>query len=178
MKILNRWTSEVLYEDSSETRRDTVDAAVRAGANLQDANLQGANLRDADLQGASLQYANLRDANLQGASLQDANLQGANLRDADLQYASLRDANLRDANLQGANLRDAGGVLCLPVGDPRGWRPVAIWHGDHWRVYSGCRDYTIADARKHWGPKYTGDRSTGDQYLAGLDWLEKQEVER
>ena len=86
MKILNRWTLSIIFENEKETIRETVE----------DANLIG---------------ANLRDANLIGADLRGANLIGADLRDADLRGANLRGANLRDANLIGANLRDAKGNL-------------------------------------------------------------------
>ena len=44
---------------------------------LQEAIKQGADLRGADLQGADLQEANLRGANLQGADLEGASLQRA-----------------------------------------------------------------------------------------------------
>ena len=102
MKILNRYTDEIIYEDDAETMRETVVKAIASGANLSDADLSGANLRD-----ANLRDANLRDADLSGANLRGADLRGANLRDADLSDADLSGANLRDANLSGADLRDA-----------------------------------------------------------------------
>lgn len=91
---------------------------------------------------------------------------------ADLRWANLSGADLSGADLSGANLSGAG-VLCLHIGDPRGYRPVAVWH-DQWVIFAGCRKFTIAQAREHWGVKYHGIRSTGDQYLAAMDWLEKQ----
>jgi hypothetical protein len=69
------------------------------GADLRDASLWSANLRNANLQGANLRGADLRSANLQGANLLSANLQGANLRGANLLSASLWGANLQGANL-------------------------------------------------------------------------------
>jgi hypothetical protein len=109
IKILHRFTLAVLFEHDAEdnTMRLTVEAAVKSGADLSDANLRGANLRDANLRGANLGVANLRDANLRDANLRGANLGDANLRDANLRDANLRDANLRGANLGDANLRDA-----------------------------------------------------------------------
>ncbi|NJK43359.1 MAG: pentapeptide repeat-containing protein [Pleurocapsa sp. SU_196_0] len=65
VKILNRWTENVLFEGEFETIRDAVLAAHAAKANLYGADLRGANLRDADLRDA-----NLRDANLYGADLE------------------------------------------------------------------------------------------------------------
>ena len=42
MKILNRWTLSIIFENEKETLRET----------LLDADLRGAYLRDADLSGA------------------------------------------------------------------------------------------------------------------------------
>jgi len=80
-EIKNRWTGSVLfeYEKEDNTLKDTVEQAVRAGANLSGANLEGANLSRANLSRANLSRANLLGANLEGANLSRANLLGANL---------------------------------------------------------------------------------------------------
>ncbi len=114
MKILNRWSLNVIFECEKETIKETAqDANLRGanligadlrGADLIGANLRGANLIGADLIGADLIGANLIGADLRGADLIGANLIGADLRGADLIGANLRDANLRDADLIGANL--------------------------------------------------------------------------
>ena len=98
MKIYNRYTNEVIWEDEE---LDT----------LKGANLEGANLKDADLEGANLEGANLENADLEGAYLEGADLRNAYLEDADLkgaylENADLRNAYLKDANLQGADLPD------------------------------------------------------------------------
>jgi len=54
-----------------------VAVAVRAGADLTDADLRNANLFDADLTGANLTDADLTGANLTGADLTSAQLSGA-----------------------------------------------------------------------------------------------------
>ena len=95
MKILNRWTLSIIFENDKETIRETV----------QDANLSDADLSDADLRGANLRDANLRGANLRGANLSGANLSGANLSGADLSDADLSDAKLRGANGNRKELR-------------------------------------------------------------------------
>ena len=143
------------------------------GANLTGADLRDANLTDADLTGADLADADLTDAYLTGANLTDANLTDAYLADAYLADANLAGANLTRANLRGANLTGTR-ILCLPLHDPRGYRPVAVAHSEGWVVASGCRWFTLAKAREHWGPEYSGDRAIGDLYLAALDWLEEQ----
>ena len=90
---------DVLFEHEKEnnTLKDTLEEAVKIGANL-----GGANLVCANLGGANLVCANLGDAYLGGANLGGANLGGANLGGA-----YLGDANLGGANLGGANLGDA-----------------------------------------------------------------------
>ena len=97
----------VLFELTKEnnTTKDTIEEAVRRGANL-----DGAYLRGAYLVGANLRGANLRGANLRGAYLDGAYLDGANLRGANLRGAYLVGANLRGANLDGANLDGAGKI--------------------------------------------------------------------
>lgn len=181
-EIKHRDTGAVLWEGIAVTFRAAVEAAVGAKADL-----RGANLRYTDLRNADLQSANLREADLFGANLIDTNMQYADLRGADLhvavmigsdmQYADLRGADLRGVNLRGANLCRANlygaTLLCLPVGDPRGYRPVAIWR-DAWRIVSGCRDFSVAEAREHWGENYKGDPAIGAQYVAACDWLESQ----
>jgi uncharacterized protein YjbI with pentapeptide repeats len=100
---INSWrTDEVLYQGEAAALADLVSSAVKAGANLEAANLDGASLA-----GASLAGANLDGANLVGASLAGANLDGANLVGANLEAANLAGANLARASLAGANLARA-----------------------------------------------------------------------
>ena len=109
IQIKHSSSGTVLFKHSKEnnTLSDTLEEAVRYGADLRGANLRGADLRGADLRDADLCDANLRGANLYGANLRGADLRGADLRGADLCDADLCDANLRGANLYGANLRGA-----------------------------------------------------------------------
>ena len=72
MKILNRWTLSIIFENEKETLRETLIDALKEGTDL-----RGANLINADLSGADLSGANLRDANLSGADLSGADLSGA-----------------------------------------------------------------------------------------------------
>ena len=79
IEIKNRWTGSVLFELEKEnnTIKDTLEEAVKSGANLVGANLDGANLGGAYLGGAYLGGANLGGANLGGAYLVGAYLRGA-----------------------------------------------------------------------------------------------------
>jgi hypothetical protein len=134
------------------------------------ADLSGADLRRAYLSGADLRGADLRGADLSGANLRRANLSGADLR-----RASLCGADLRRADLREAKLREAFGFYLLPVCDMRGYSFAhATLFGTEWRIRAGCRDFSIQEARKHWGENYTGDREQGDMYLHAIDWLERK----
>ena len=82
IEIKSVWGSVLFsYEKENNTIKDTLEEAVKSGANLGGANLGGANLGGAYLGGANLRGANLRGANLGGAYLGGANLRGANLGD-------------------------------------------------------------------------------------------------
>lgn len=63
IEIKNRWTDSILFEYKKEnnTVKDTVEEAIKQGANLSKADL-----READLRGADLSEADLRGADLEG----------------------------------------------------------------------------------------------------------------
>jgi len=190
IEIKHRYTEAVLFAHECTSISKALIEALRNGANLRYADLRGASLRHANLRhadlssanlsGANLSHADLRDANLRyadlsGANLSGANLSGANLRGADLRGANLRYADLSGADLRGANLSYADLIYALPVGDPRGYRPYATWYNDQWMVCAGCRYFTIAQAREHWGSTSYPTPMLGAQYVAAMDWLEQQE---
>ena len=102
MKILNRWTLSIIFENEKETLRETLIDALKEGVDLSGAYLRGANLSSADLRGAYLRGANLRGTNLEGADLEGADLSGANLRGTNLRGTNLEGADLRGADLSGA----------------------------------------------------------------------------
>ena len=81
IKIKHKWTGKVLFELEKEKNslKITLEAGVKANANLRNANLRNANLRNADLWNANLWNANLRNANLSDADLRNADLRNANL---------------------------------------------------------------------------------------------------
>ena len=140
IQIKSVW-GEVLfeYEKENNTIKDTLEEAVKQGANLDGANLDGAslnranlyraNLDGANLYGASLYGANLNGANLNGASLNGASLNGASLDGASLNRANLYRANLYRANLDGASLYGAKNIPFIPFACPSdgafiGWKKV------------------------------------------------------
>jgi len=104
MKIFNRYTNDLVFEDDNKTIRETVLNAINQQASLSRANLSRANLNEANLSRANLSGANLTEANLTWASPSWANLSRANLSRANLSRANLSRANLSRANLSGANL--------------------------------------------------------------------------
>ena len=71
ISISSRFLTSAVFEFEAEENsiKITLEAAVKARANLYGANLYGANLRDADLRGADLYGADLYGADLRGADL-------------------------------------------------------------------------------------------------------------
>jgi multidrug efflux pump subunit AcrA (membrane-fusion protein) len=123
LEIKNRYSGAVQFIAEIECDEDdsysfklglAVKAAVKARANLADANLAG---------------ADLARANLAGANLAGANLARANLADANLARAYLARANLAGANLARAkNAEHAKAItVIVPEGDIIGWKKA----GDH-----------------------------------------------
>jgi hypothetical protein len=89
MKITHRYTGQTLFEFDGDMKA-TVEAAVKARADLAGADLARADLVGANLEGADLARADLAGANLAGANLEGANLEGADLARADLEGASIK----------------------------------------------------------------------------------------
>jgi pentapeptide repeat protein len=106
-EIKSRFAGKILFKGDFGSLKLCVEAAVKARADLADADLAGADLADADLADAYLAGADLADANLAGADLADAYLARANLAGAYLAGANLAGANLARAYLADANLARA-----------------------------------------------------------------------
>ena len=136
LKILNRWSGEVLfeYEKENNTIKDTVRKAVEEGVSLRSAylnsaeldnlDLGNANLYDADLNNASLYNTDLINANLGHTDLWNANLCNANLYNADLYMADLSHAQLYNANLSHAKHVPYVPLACPSDGAFIGWKKV------------------------------------------------------
>ena len=95
----------------------------------------------------------------------------ADLGGADLGGAYLRGAYLRGANLRGADLGGAEHCIRLDMVDPREYKPVAVATDEGWRIYSGCRSFTVEEALCHWGDTYQDEREIGDRYLRAIKTL-------
>ena len=64
LKIINRFTKKIIFENNATTLRVLIEEAVSKGVNLTGANLTGANLAGANLTGANLTGADLTGADL------------------------------------------------------------------------------------------------------------------
>ena len=166
------------YSKEGNTLKDTVEEAVKRGANLRCANLRCANLGGAYLRGAYLRGADLGDANLRGADLGGANLGGAYLRGADLGGANLRGADLGGADLGDAYLRCAGKITSVddilligPIGSRADY--THIYRTDKGvYVKCGCFFGTVDEFASK--VKYThGDNKYANQYLKVIDFVNK-----
>ena len=153
IEIKSRLDASVLFAHEAEgnTFKITVEAAVKARANLAGANLAGAYLAGANLAGANLAGANLAGANLAGAYLAGADLAGANLARADL----------------------AGAGQVIDAGTPNGWRVVGWLRDGYLSVRVGCRDKRLDEGRAYWA-----DKDDRREVLAALDYVERIAVLR
>ena len=114
-----------------------------------------------------------------GAYLRGAYLRGADLREADLGAADLRGADLRGADLGGADLGGAD-LFLADLGDQ--WVVQGATRSDGYqflltnlteegvRLKAGCRNFTIAEAIKHWTVTRGGTR-LGDETYAIINHL-------
>ena len=160
IEIKSRYNGSVLFAGEFGSLKLCVEGAVKSRADLRGADLSRANLPGADLSRANLPGADLRGADLSGADLSRANLSGAYLPRADL-----RGADLSGADLSGANLSRAD--VAANLGTPDGCHAWTHATQGQQRIRVGCRDFTIAEARKYWAGK--SDRS---EVLAAVDYAE------
>jgi hypothetical protein len=172
-EVRKRFSSEIAFTAEIDCAEDAPNSiklglavkwAVKARANLADANLAGAYLADANLADANLAGAYLARANLANANLARANLANANLAGANLANANLAGANLANANLAGANLVDGGQRS-------DGYRFVGWIKSGELMIRAGCRNLMISEARKHW-QETRGGTALGAETMAILDHIE------
>ena len=149
--ILNRFSGKVQFTAEIDCAEDAP-TSIKIGLAVKWAIKAGANLADANLAGAYLAGANLADANLAGANLAIANLAGANLADANLAGAYLAAANLISDRVIDGGLRSDGYRFLLTRTDP-----------GEWRVKAGCRNFTLPEARTHWGERRPAGDPLGDE---------------
>ena len=89
IEIKGRFTGSVLYSGEHDSLKITVEAAVKAGANLTGANLTGANLTGANLTGANLIVGGQRSDGYRFLAYKTAN--GMMIR-AGCRYFSVKEA--------------------------------------------------------------------------------------
>lgn len=49
-------------------------------------------------------------------------------------------------------------VIVKAGADKRGYSFAGVCYGGRWRITAGCRNFSLADARKHWGAGGESDR--------------------
>ena len=172
MKIYDKNTKEVIYEDDSPRMGKTVQNAIKKGITLNFADLNKVDLPHANLSNANLRYTDLREANLYGANLDradltEANLNGAYLRNAKLYFATLLGADLSQANLYGADLYRADlsyakGIFSIgPIGKHN--RIIyAFQYNDVIYVQAGCFNGTLEEFANAVIDEYGDDRAEYD----------------
>ena len=153
------------HEKENNTVKDTLQEAVKSGADLCGADLCGADLRSADLRSADLGSADLGSADLYGADLYGANLGGA---------------NLGGANLYGANLGEEWGKLekntdifiAGPLGSRNGY--TTFFHTDkgifvRCGCFCGTLDEFVANVKET-----HNDNEHARNYLAIVEFVKQK----
>ena len=97
INILHKNTGAVLYTTTVDNLRKAVEAAVRAGTSLANADLAGQDLRGANLEGGTFTSANCK-----GTLFDNAVLRGADFSSATLTNASMKDVLSHKMNTSGA----------------------------------------------------------------------------
>lgn len=160
------------HDCEGNTLRRTVEAAVRARADLSRADLSGADLSRADLIGANLRRANLRGASLIGARLSGASLIGALLSGARLSGADLSGADLTEANLRGGRLVERSPIMQFgPIGS-RGDFLVAYRTDAGMLFDAGCQRQVSRQAFEQRIAETHGDNEHARAYRAALAMLD------
>jgi len=108
IKILHKTTMAVLATVMTDNVKKAVEAAIRAGTSLANADLSGQDLRGANLEGGIFTSANCKGTNFDGAVLRGADFSGATLTNA-----SMRNVLSVKCNLSGA---DTTNLTHLPIG--------------------------------------------------------------
>jgi len=168
IEIKCRFSGKVLFEHEAKnnTLRLTLEAGVKAGANLGGANLTGAYLGGAYLGGANLGGANLGGAYLGGAYLTGANLTGANLGGA-----YLTGAYLDGAYLDGAYLVGERPIIQIgPIGSRCAYF-VAYLTDQGLRLRAGCFFGTRAEFEAKLSDTHK-DSQHANEYRAALDLID------
>ena len=168
--ILNRYTGCVIFTaeiDCGESRS----RSIKLGLAVQAAVKVGAHLYEANLDGAKLDGSNLAGANLYAASLVGSNLYGSDLAGASLNGANLNEANLVRAKLYGVKWGFVRPIaIAARMADPYQftiWR--SLWGGH--AVKAGCHLFSLSEYRAHVERKYPGTEKAAET-LAILDYLE------
>ena len=97
---------------------------------------------------------------------------GADLHGADLRWADLDGADLREATLHGADLRD---TCWIDSGEEsRGYRMGGIFgHDGELLIVAGRHQFTVKEARAHWGsPDYHDTLACAQECLRRVDLIE------
>ena len=107
-----------LSATSHEHRHGQLDAAVFAGATLDESQMEdvtafAADFTDCSMKGAKLSRANFKDANLSGVIFDGAEVGGANFEGANLSYAVMTDVDLR--GVRTSSTTDQTGLIATPT---------------------------------------------------------------
>lgn len=146
------------------------------GADLAEIDLSCRNLSNIDFTKAHIVNSDLSESLLRYSDFSRANLANSNLFGCDVRFANFRRTVLANAKLRGCRSMTSIGLIFVNMIDTRGHVPyLQVWDN---KLYfgSGCRFFTIPEARAYWDRMtYNGFDHIADRYQAGLDWVESSD---
>lgn len=171
-----------------------IDGADFTGANLRGANFTRMSIKHVNFTNAELAESNFCNSSLHNTKFDGACLFDAHFGAAQLRYASFRNANLKGSLLSSAvflntdftgadftgayipltefddnELSKSLSIVKLAIDDQRGYTPLAVKDSrGEYKIYSGCRVFTVKEAIEHWGSKEYPSRVLGQNYVKGI----------
>jgi hypothetical protein len=97
-------------------------------------------------------------------------MSGANMSMANMRGANMSGADMSGANMSGADLYGAKNIIIGPHRSD-GYFFWLTHDGTDYRVRAGCRNFTFAEARKHWTDT-RGGTPLGEETMVILDYLD------
>lgn len=126
--------------DADECKFDNIHTN---GNNFNAASFSNCSFRSAGLHGADFRWAKVNYCNFEGSILNNSNWMDSNIFRCNFGGARMENANLILAG------QDVRGHLFYAFKRP--WNPVT---GEYYVIVkAGCRDFTLAQATKHWGSR-------------------------
>ena len=157
--------------------------AILRGVILKDSEFLKSKFRCTDFAGATIDGSEFKGSSFWNSNFRGASISDTSLRDAEFTYCDMgrvsfvrvdfTGADLGRANIQDTVFYDCSGIIILNVSDKkREFFPIAVFSPglveDDWKIFSGCRTFSIQEALNHWGSPYYPNKKRGASYTRAI----------